>query len=363
MSTISLCMIVKNEEEVLARYLDCVRQLVDEIIICDTGSNDHTKEIAQQYTDRVFDFKWVDDFAAARNFSFSKATMDYILWLDADDVIEPADQQAFALFKKILAPPVDIVMMPYHVAFDDQDNPTMTYERERLLRREKGYRWESPIHEAITPTGNIIHCPIAICHRKIGPGDPDRNLRIFESMIAGGRRLDPRQHFYYARELMYHARYDDAIRELTAYLDGGDGWVENNITACEDLSRCYLAQGKREQARLSLCRSFCYDAPRAEICCALGASYLSDGDINTAIYWYDAARRRDKSSCGGFCSPDCHDFIPLLQLCVCYDRLGDHKAAEKCHRAAKKLKPDDQAVRYNDKYFRSLRDKQRASAD
>lgn len=363
MSTISLCMIVKNEESVLARCLDSARPLVDEIVICDTGSTDHTKSIALEYTDRVYDFEWIDDFAAARNFSFSKATMDYILWLDADDVIEQADRDAFCAFKKVLAPPVDIVMMPYHVAFDEKGNPTMTYQRERLLRRDRGYRWESPIHEAIIPSGHIIHCPIAVCHRKIGPGDPDRNLHIFETMLAGGSRLDPRQHFYYARELMYHERYDEAIRELTAFLDRGEGWAENCITACQDLSSCYLAQGKREDARRALCRSFCYDAPRAEVCCALGSSFLSSGDMQSAIYWYEAARQRDKSDCGGFCSPDCHDFIPLLQLCVCYDRLGDHQAAEEYHCAAKKLKPDDAAVRYNENYFQSLRQKNRLTQD
>ena len=80
-------MIVKNEEKVLKRCLNCVKDIVDEIIIVDTGSTDKTKEIARKYTDKVLDFKWVNDFSKARNYSFSKATKDYILWLDADDVI------------------------------------------------------------------------------------------------------------------------------------------------------------------------------------------------------------------------------------------------------------------------------------
>ena len=84
MISISLCMIVKNEEEVLARCLDSLKGLMDEIIIVDTGSTDNTKEIARKYTDLVYDFSWCDDFAAARNFSFSKATKDYIYAPDAD---------------------------------------------------------------------------------------------------------------------------------------------------------------------------------------------------------------------------------------------------------------------------------------
>ena len=78
MITVSLCMIVKNEEKVLERCLDTIADLVEEIIIVDTGSTDATKKLARRYTEKVYDFQWVDDFSAARNFAFSKAQMEYI---------------------------------------------------------------------------------------------------------------------------------------------------------------------------------------------------------------------------------------------------------------------------------------------
>lgn len=87
MVSVSLCMIVKNEEDVLARCLESVEDLVDETVIVDTGSTDRTREIAARFTNRIFDFPWRDDFAAARNESFAHASMDYCLWLDADDVL------------------------------------------------------------------------------------------------------------------------------------------------------------------------------------------------------------------------------------------------------------------------------------
>ena len=86
MISISLCMIVKNEEKLLKRCLDSYRPVCDEIVIVDTGSTDRTKEIAAGYTDLIYDYPWTNDFAAARNFAFSKANCDYIFSADADEV-------------------------------------------------------------------------------------------------------------------------------------------------------------------------------------------------------------------------------------------------------------------------------------
>ncbi|WP_077307529.1 tetratricopeptide repeat-containing glycosyltransferase family 2 protein [Terribacillus halophilus] len=85
---ISLCMITKDEETVLNRCLDSVKGLVDEIIIADTGSSDRTKEIAAAYTEHVYDFEWVNDFSAARNFAQSKASGKWIIYLDADEYVD-----------------------------------------------------------------------------------------------------------------------------------------------------------------------------------------------------------------------------------------------------------------------------------
>ena len=95
-------MIVKNEEDVLARCLDCVKKFADEIIIVDTGSADKTKQVAKKYTDKLYDFSWCDDFSKARNFSFSKASMEYCMWLDADDVVEDEDIEKIQKLKKEL---------------------------------------------------------------------------------------------------------------------------------------------------------------------------------------------------------------------------------------------------------------------
>lgn len=355
MTSISLCMIVKNEEDVLERCLQSTDGIFDEIIIVDTGSQDKTKEIASRYTNHVYDYKWTDDFSAARNTSFEKASMEYIMWLDADDVLLEKDRRGLSELKKTLEPSVDMVMMKYNVAFDAQGNPTMSYFRERLMRRDRGYRWQSPIHEVITPSGNIIYSPIAITHRKLHPSDPDRNLRIFEKMITENKELDPRQRFYYARELYYHSRYEEAILEFTGFLDENRGWLEDKISACKDLALCYAAVKQSEYQLAALCRSFQFDAPRAEILCAIGDYFFERQQYNLAVFWYQSAASLEYgASQEGFTSPDCYGFIPYIQLCVCYDKLGDRKKSLEYHVKSKALKPENASVILNETYFTSL---------
>ena len=85
--TLSVCLIVKNEEPVLRRCLACAVQFADELIVVDTGSTDNSAAIAREYTPYVYLHPWQNSFAEARNYSYSKATGDYIMWLDADDVV------------------------------------------------------------------------------------------------------------------------------------------------------------------------------------------------------------------------------------------------------------------------------------
>src|SRR5699024_5955738 len=121
-NTLSLCMIVKNEEDVIGRCLECVIDIFDEIIVVDTGSDDNTKEIVKKYNKNLYYFKWIDDFEAARNYAFSKATKNYIMWLDADDIILNQDREKIKELKMNMDKSIDIVMMKYNTNFDSEGN-------------------------------------------------------------------------------------------------------------------------------------------------------------------------------------------------------------------------------------------------
>jgi len=355
MVSISLCMIVKNEELTLERCLKSVKDIVDEIIIVDTGSQDKTKDIAYKFTDKVYDFKWCDDFSKARNYSFSKATKEYIMWLDADDVILEKDRIKLKYLKETLTKDTDIVMLKYDLNLDANGTPALSYYRERLLKREKNYEWKSPIHEVIELKGNVVKKDISITHKKEKVHDQKRNLKIFKKMIKENIKLDSRQTFYYARELYYNEEYDKALIYFNDFLNDKNGWIENKISACLDLYYLYLKLNDEDNALDSLFRSFRFDIPRAEICCNIANYFVSKNNYNTAIYWYkEASTRIFDVSKGGFYIKDCYDFLPYIGLCVCYDKLGEHEIANYYNDLAGKIKPNDKSYINNFKYFKSI---------
>ena len=132
-------------------------------------------------------------------------------------------------------------------------------------------------------------------------------------------------------------------------------WRENLIDACLQRSLCFKYLAKPQMRLDSLFYSFRYDVPRAEICCEIGACFMECNDHETAAYWYERALAApDCTKDGGFDHVDCRGYIPLMQLCVCYDRLGDHGRAWQYHLRAALISPASKEVIENQKYFERL---------
>ncbi len=143
MVTISLCMIVKNEEACLGTCLKSLQGIVDEMIVVDTGSTDRTKEIAREYGASVYDFQWTGDFSEARNYSFSLAKCDYIYQADADEEIDEENRQRFLKLKEdIHELNIDIVQMYYsnQLAYNTVYNFDR-YLRPKLFNRVIHFKW------------------------------------------------------------------------------------------------------------------------------------------------------------------------------------------------------------------------------
>lgn len=362
MPTISLCMIVRNEEDVLARCLESVKDVVDEIIIVDTGSVDGTKEIAAFYTDKIYDFAWIDNFAAARNYSFSRATMDYCMWMDADDVLPEKDRIKLLEWKKenndtIKKSPFeelwpDVVMMKYVTMFDEFGKGIFSFYRERLLKRERGFWWRGRVHEAITPSGRVEYLDISVEHRSEKTEYTDRNLRIYEKMKAEGVIFEARDLFYYARELYYHKKYVEAVDNFEKFLNLPAGYVENKVEACRIAAySCYELRDE-DRALGFLLRGLIFRVPSGELCCDIGKHFYDRKDWEQAIFWYQSALQVPrKDVMGGFVSEDSYGYLPCVQLSVCYDRIGNRKRAYDYHCLAGRCKPYGEAYLMNREYF------------
>lgn len=216
MATISLCMIVKNEEKLLKRCLDSIVDLVDEVIIVDTGSTDNTKAIAREYTSNVFDFEWVDDFSAARNFAFSKCTMEYIYVADADEYLDENNRFQFKILKENLYSEIEIVQMMYDTISNDTVLNVKREYRPKLFKRLREFVWINPVHETVRLDPLVFDSDVIVTHAPDG-NHAKRDLSIFEKEIASSGRLSDELIKMYACELYRNGTIDDFNKAMNYF--------------------------------------------------------------------------------------------------------------------------------------------------
>lgn len=350
MITISLCMIVKNEEDVLERCLASVADLVDEIIIVDTGSTDQTIQIASKFTKQIFHYTWCNDFAAARNESFAHATKDYVLWLDADDILLEEDRNKLRVLKKTLDTRYDAVTFVYNYYSDADGNPLLLFKRERMVKRQKNYQWNGFVHEYIEINGSVYDSDITVTHARIHQAN-DRNLNIYKEKKADGIAFTPRDQYYYSNELFYHQLWTQAVPEYENLLTL-DTWIEDKIDACCKLSECYQYLNQPIKERQTLLHTMEYTTPRAEAVYRLANSFERQNRFLEAIYWYEVIiAHPDIPENAGFVRPEYWTWRPHLQLCVCYYKIGDHNKSLEHHKIAYQMNPKEPLIQSNQKFF------------
>lgn len=342
MITISLCMIVKNEERVLARCLDSLIGLMDEIIIVDTGSTDKTKEIAKKYTDKVYDFAWVDDFSAARNFSFSKATMDYIYVADADEVLDEKNRAEFQKLKEAMLPEVEIVQMYY--ANQKSFNTVYNFDKEyrpKLYKRLRNFLWVDPIHESVNLEPIVFDSDIVINHMPES-NHAKRDLSVFEKMVAKGQRLSKKMHNLYARELMIAGTEEEMQRAEECFLQtmsDTDRDMDEIKEAAVVLSHIYRIKQNTEMFFKYVMKDIVTE-PSSEACYELGEFYLERGDFTEASNWFQNAME------GAYpiLNIKYGDELPKKALVSCYEKIveqlrkvGDYDGAKQYEDAIQSL--------------------------
>lgn len=344
--TISLCLIIKDEQDVLDRCLSSFCDIVDEIIIVDTGSKDNSINIAKKYTSKIYNYKWDNDFSAARNYSLSFAKCDYIMWVDADDYIENTQKTKILDLKKSNDYSIDIYYLLY-----DFDKNYLPFYRERIIKNNSNCKFKGKIHEAIIPFGKTKYEKITIKQFDKNKGLTKRNLNIYLSMKQ--ENLNARDLYYFAKELYRHNEIKKAKEMFIKSLETKNGYYIDNIDCCYYLSIIYKNENNFKKALEILFDSFKYDLPKPHVLCEIGSLYLFNNEIEKAIFYYKLALNT-KIDNNLFVHKDYLKYIPLIQLCVCYDRLKDYKKAYKYNEMANNIKNNPDIYYHNKKYLSKL---------
>lgn len=333
--TLGLAMIVKNESENLPKLFESIKGCFDQICITDTGSTDNTKEAAKKLGAEIYDFKWCYDFSKAREASFKPLKTDFIMWMDADDVLEGRDE--FIIWRDDIMHLADLWLANYIYASRSDGTPACTFVRERVVRRSKNIKWKYFVHEGLVPPDHtktqfipswrIKHLRTEADLQK----DRSRNLTLFEK---NKDKIDARMLFYWGKELFEANKHLDAVRKLEDVTTSGEHIEHHDhILAMQYLGMCYMQFNQFEKA-ISLALTGVQLAPqRAEFYTIIGDSYLKLNQLQNAIPFFQAASNCNLPKGNQVVSPiffheDAYTFYPKNQLARIYANLGDMDKAK-----------------------------------
>lgn len=357
MPTIALCLIAKNEEKNIRRLLDSVQGCFDEIHLTDTGSSDRTVEIAKEYGCEVHHFEWVQDFAKARNYSFSHAKTDYIAWLDLDDSLE--DAEGFNQFKNMMHM-ADMWFAPYDYAHDSTGKPVCTFARERIVKNNGKFEWKFFVHEGLSPVpGYQPSCLYAtqwkVKHHRSAEDmeqDKGRNLAIFEKNAM--QPMTGRMKFYWGKELFENKKPIEAYQKLMEASKAPDIELHDRLMSIQYAALAAMELKQFDEAIAIIHAGLPLSPTRAEFLNLLGECYIAQNKFAEALPYYNAARHCAKTTTPLIAPPihrhdDSYDLAPTMQLARIHFNMGDYDKAIELAEESKDMRPTPEALEIIDK--------------
>lgn len=340
--TLSVCMIVKNEEKNVTDCLESIKDIADEIIIVDTGSTDKTKEVVSKYTDKIFDFKWIDDFSVARNFSLGKATCDWILWCDADDIVENPKE-----------------ILPLLKESSDAFNFNIKYGSDifyqaRLFRNYRNTLFVGRVHEYVILDNLVFKekTDINVSHKTKKHSFEnriERNYRILKKE-AEENPDDSRTLFYLGNALKELGRYDEATEIYQKYLKisswRDEKWMaQRYIGNMLQWQKCYVEAIEEFKKAIEI------DNRWAESYYYIGECYYLLDKYKECIEWMLKSAEKTIPLSSLWKELSAYREAPYRYIFASYDVLGDYqKALDYCKIASEK-NPDDQWLKDRCIYF------------
>ena len=343
---LSACLIVRDSEEDLAWCLDGLAGEVDEIVVVDTGSQDATKRIARHYTKRIYEFRWQDDFSAARNFALSKARGAWVFFVDSDERLTDASRggrlrhAAWQAAEKGLA---TLSLVRHEVDFQGQPMQDMPDNHAvRLMRRQKGLRYHDPIHEYLAyDDGRKVRSEdvpadvVALWHRGYAPerleAKRTRNLMLLERMERTGAKK-PYLHYYLMGLYYFKERWEDVCREAELSLAEGEHPPEGALEVWRNYQMALEKIGDEARMRQLLVRTLREAPELPETYVRLAVFAMMDEDFATAERYLLESKAREEAFATA-CPTDYDTFrqtLPQVEhlLAQCREQLGEKALQE-----------------------------------
>lgn len=325
--SISLCMIIKNEEQHLDECLHKIKDYVSEIIIIDTGSTDKSKEIARKYTDKIYDFTWCDDFAKARNYSISKATNDWILILDADEMILEVDKEKLTGFTALHSKEKVVGRIKIINLFEEGDEVKKSTTYVTRFFNKNFFHYKGPIHEQVVAKDNgeykVKSIQITIEH--LGYLDVimnkkskyERNITLLKSAIKDNGK-DPYYHYQLGKSYYKAQQYKMALESF-----------KNAISLCnnfryeyaQDLVESYgyaLLKCEKYLEAMNLLDYQNYYAKSPDYNFVVGLIYMNNGKFQEAIDTFKKCIGEIEGKVEGI-----NSYQPKYNIGVIYEVLGE----------------------------------------
>lgn len=353
MSTLSLCMVVKDEETTLRSVVRSFADLPDQVVIgVDAASNPETRTLAQDLADVCFEFDWHDDFSHARNQAIARCTGDTIFVLDGHERLAPG---SVSKLKALLASPpqgMDVFLFSLLINVDAYGIPQLFFVQPRMFVGGKGIRYQNPVHNRLAghdpektmavPNILLIHNMPPLREEQRKDQRAQMNIRQLEADVKQ-HPDDARPLFYLGNTLCDLGRAQEAIPWYQKYLEISDFEPERAQTALQ-LSIIFRQQGELDEAA-HFAREAVHQAwDRAEPYCVLGEIAGERRRWDEAIHWYRIAAGMPAPVSVMFLQGRMYSWLPHWQLCRLYDEVGRRQEALKACLKALYFRPGDQEM-------------------
>ena len=345
--SIGVGMIARNAGKTIKECIKSFAPHVNQVVVVLAGeSTDKTAKEARKASPKVelYRFDWIDDFSAARNYSFSKLNTDWLLWVDADDIIHQAEN--LQKLADNADKEVGAIWFPYHYALDEFGNITTVYERERLLRASIGWIWQSRLHETVipqTPCKHVRTDDVIFVHQHLA-GEPrsERNFKLLNIMLEE----DPEE----KRIWLYLGHQNFAARN---WLESSKWYMKFGTDAGALLieryqALCYCSKAMREMndpqaVDVALMAVEMFPAYRDGYL-ELAHSYNLTGNLDKALHWSQISKTKDiirESPRIIFVNPLEASFNRPCLEADCYLKLGEPQKALEGLSEAYKVRPTE----------------------